>query len=142
MGSIDSEFDEIVIGYRSQPFYELTPTAFCTFSMLGKKYRTLIHFWTSMYFKDDYMREWIRNQETPQIAINCAKKKGFVDFHQIDPKIMIQGMQAKFNQNDTIRMVLLSTGSVTIKYAGSKGFLSDNNRYGRLLMRIREIYQD
>ena len=88
------------------------------------------------------MRDWIRTQDTPQIAINCAKKKGFKDFNQIDPKYLINGMQAKFNQNDNIRMVLLSTGSVTIRYAGSKGFLSENNRYGRLLMRIREIYQE
>lgn len=135
------ELDEIVIGYKNQPFYELTPTAFCTFTAKGKKYRTLIHFWTSMFFKDEFMQDWIRNQDTPQMAMNCASKKGFKDFNQIDPKLLLYGLQEKFNQNDTIRTVLLSTGSVTIKYAGSKGFLSEKNRYGRLLMRLREIYQ-
>ena len=142
MGMLDSYIDEIVIGYRKQPFYELTPTAFCTFIASGKKYRTLVHYWTSMFFDDDFMRDWVRNQDTPQMAMSCAKKKGFIDFYQIDPKLIIYGIQEKFNQNDNIRLVLLSTGSANIRYAGSNGFLSDNNRYGRLLMRVRKIYQE
>ena len=136
------DFDEIVIGYKNQPFYELAPTAFCTFSASGKKWRTLIHYWTAMFFKDDFMQDWIRNQDTPQMAMSCASKKGFIDFHQIEPSLILYGLQEKFNQNDNVRLVLLSTGSITIRYAGSKGFLSENNRYGRLLMRVREIYQD
>lgn len=143
MSWVDNEFDEITIGYKNTPFYELSPTYYSTFSAMGKKWRTLIHFWVAMYFKnDDFMVDWIRNQDTPQMAINCAKKKGFKDFDQIDPKLLLYGLQERFNQCDTLRSILLSTGSVTIKYAGSKNFLSENNRYGRLLMRIREMYQE
>ena len=142
MGPLDSEFDEITIGYKGQPFYELSPYAFCTFKARGKKYRTLIHFWLSTFFKDEFMQDWIRNQDTPYIALNCARKKGFKDFSQIEPKWLIYGIQEKFNQNDNIRMVLLSTGSVNLKYAGSEGYLSENNRYGRILMRVREMYQE
>ena len=138
--SLKDEFDELMIGYRNMPFYELTPTYFCTFTSNGRKWRTLIHYWTAMFFSDDRMREWIRKQDTPQMAMNCASKKGFVDFHQVDPKVMIKGLQDRFNQNDNLRSILLSTGNIDIVYAGSKNFLSENNRYGRMLMRLREIY--
>ena len=134
--------DEIIIGMKNQPFYELSPDFFCTFVVGGKKWRTLIHYWTAMYFSDDFMIDWIRNQDTIQMAINCAKKKGFKDYNQVDTRKMILGFQERFNQNDRLRFILLSTGEATIKYMGSRGFLSENNRYGRMLMRLREVYQE
>lgn len=134
--------DEIEFGLRGEPFFELSPYYYCTFTAYGKKWRTLIHFWCSMYFKDDYTREYIRNQGTPQVAYNCAKAKGFKDFNSIDVETFIYGLQERFNQNDQLRMVLLSTGSANLKFQGSKGYLSENNRYGKLLMRIREMYQE
>ena len=88
------------------------------------------------------MQDWIRNQDTYQMAINCARKKGFKDFNQIDSKYIIYGIQDRFNQNDQLRSILLSTGSVTLIYGGAKNFLSENNRYGRMLMRVRELYQE
>lgn len=136
------DVDEIIIGLRNQPFYELTPDFFCTFKIGGKKWRTLIHYWTAMYFTDEFMIDWIRNQETVQMALNCAKKAGFKDFYQVPTDKIILGLQERFNQNDGLRSILLSTGVATIKYMGSRGFFSDKNRYGRMLMRIREVYQE
>lgn len=138
---MSSEFD-IVLGAKGSPFHELLPTYYCTFTAGGKKWRTLIHYWTAMFFTNTYIQDWIRSQETPQMAINCAKNKGFTDFDKVDKRYMIYGLQERFNQNDWLRGILLSTGDSNIIYAGRKGFLSDKNRYGRLLMKIREVYQE
>lgn len=136
------EYDSIIIGTREQPFYELSPYYFCTFKAYGKKWRTLIHYWTAMYFDNEVMIDYIRNQETPHIAMNVARHNGFRDFNQIDKKKFLYGIQERFNQNDTLRSILLSTGSTNIIYGSGGSFLSENNRYGRILMRIREVYQE
>lgn len=140
--SLDNEVDSIIIGYKNTPFYELSPTYYSTFIASGKKWRTLVHFWVANYFSDEFMKDWVRNQDTYQMAINCARSKGFKDFNQIDSKYLIYGIQERFNQNDQLRNILLSTGSVQIVYGGAKNYLSENNRYGRMLMRIRELYQE
>lgn len=135
--------DGIQIGIKGQPFFELSPYYYCTFSAYGRKWRTLIHYWLAMYFDDrEFMTDYIRNQETPYIAMNVAKHNGFKDFNQIDKKKFLYGIQERFNQNDTLRTILLSTGSEVLEYGVGKGFLSENNRYGRILMRIREVYQE
>lgn len=134
--------DIINIGVKNQPFFELSPYYFCTFIVYGKKWRTLIHYWTAMYFKEDFMTDFIRNQDTPYIALNIAKHKGFKDFNQIDKKKFLYGIQERFNQNDSLRSILLSTGSSQIIYGTGHDYLSQDNRYGRILMRIREVYQE
>ncbi len=137
---IDKEYDEIKFGMGSQIFFELSPFYFCTYTISGKKWRTLIHYWVASYFKsDDKMVEVIRNLDTPERAIAVGKKHGLNDFNQIDPREILYAIQERFNQNDSLRTVLLSTGSVNLLYSGS-GFLADNNRYGKILMRVRDIY--
>lgn len=142
MSSISREYDEIKFGRKSQIFFELSPYYFCTFTLHGKKWRTLIHFWVASFFKNnEYMRETIRNLQTPEMAINVARKHGFKDFNQINPKDILVAVQERFNQNDSLRIVLLSTGSVNLIYDG-QGYLSEHNRYGKVLMKVREIYED
>lgn len=134
--------DRIDIRVKGQPFFELSPYYFCTFIAYGKKWRTLIHYWTAMYFENDFMVDYIRNQDTPYIALNVARHNGFKDFDQIDKKKLLYGIQERFNQNDVLRSILLSTGSSEIVYGVGKDYLSRNNRYGRVLMRIREVYME
>lgn len=133
--------DEIKFGKRSQQFFELSPYYFCTFIVGGKKWRTLIHYWIASYFDNEYMKETIRNLSTPQMAINVAKKNGFIDFDQVDSKYIITGIQERYNQVDDLRLILLSTGLTRLVY-DSTDFLGKDNRYGRILMKIREVYNE
>lgn len=142
MSRISREYDEIRFGKKSQIFFELSPYYFCTFEIGGKKWRTLIHYWVASYFKSNpYMVEMIRNLQTPEMAINVAKRNGFTDFNIIDSRYILAAIQERFNQNDNLRLILLSTGDVNLVYDGT-GFLRDNNRYGRILMKVRDIYAD
>lgn len=132
--------DVIKFGKRSQNFFELSPFYFCTFVIDRKKWRTLIHYWVASYFKNsNEMREIIRNLDTPDRALRVGSKHGLESFSQIDSKEIIHAMQERFNQNDSLRSILLSTGLSYLEYDGP-GFLADENRYGRLLMKMREIY--
>lgn len=140
MGRLDKEYDTISFGMRSQMLFELSPFYFCTFEIGGKKWRTLIHYWVASYFRGNpEMMEIIRNLDTPEKAIRVGERHGLLDFNQINPKELILAVQERFNQNDSLRMVLLSTGLVNLEYRG-KGFLADGNRYGKVLMKVREIY--
>ena len=138
--SISKEYDEIKFGMRSQMFFELSPFYFCTFEISGKKWRTLIHYWVASYFKNNMdMMETIRNLDTPERALRVGVKYGLLDFNQINPKDILFAIQERFNQNDSLRTLLLSTGSVNLVYSG-KGYLAENNRYGKIIMKVREIY--
>ena len=137
--SIEKDFDEVKFGKGSQMFFELSPYYFCTFEAGGKKWRTLIHYWVASYFKNDDMKEIIRNLDTPDKALKVGKRHGFRDFDQVDAKNIIYAIQERYNQNDGLRTILLSTGSVNLIYDGI-GFLAEKNRYGKILMKVREIY--
>ena len=136
------DVDVIVFGKRSQEFFELSPFYFCTFTIGGKKWRTLIHYWVASYFKNNmYLMELIRNQDTPHKAIMMGEHHGLYDMNQINPKDIIYAIQERFNQNDGIKSILLSTGYYYLKYDGT-GFMANDNRYGRILMKMREIYEN
>lgn len=140
--SLDKEYDEIKFGKASQSFFELSPYYFCTFEISGKKWRTLIHYWVASYFKrNPDMVETIRNLDTPEKAIRVGQKYGLKSFSQLNPKDILYAVQERFNQCDGIRNILLCTGLVYLNYDGV-GFLAENNRYGKILMKVREIYAD
>lgn len=130
---------DIRFGMASQGFFELSPFYFCTYSIGGKKWRTLIHYWVASFFKNDEMKDIIRGLDTPERAILVGKRHGLKDFDQIDPKVILAGIQERFNQCDGLRIVLLSTGDSNLIYT-VPGFLSSNNRYGKILMTVRDIY--
>ena len=85
------------------------------------------------------MMEVIRNLDTPDSVIRVGRKYGLKDFSQLDSKDILYAVQERFNQNDSLRTILLSTGLTRLVYTGT-GFLADNNRYGRILMKVRDIY--
>lgn len=140
--SLSKEFDEVKFGKKSQMFFDLSPFYYCTFVVGGKKWRTLIHYWVASYFKPNAdMVETIRNLNSPELALRVGKKYGLNSLSQIDPKDILYAIQERFNQNDMIRHNLLSTGDVYLLYDGD-GFLAENNRYGKILMKLREMYND
>ena len=137
-----SDTKVITIGLSNTPFHELSPYNFCTFKAYGMKWRTLIHYWSAMYFDDGTLRNLIRNQEQPQKALLLANSKGMKDLGQLSPEIFLFGIQEQFNQNPQLKLILLSTGSSELTFIGNKGYLSYNNRYGKILMKLRDLYQE
>ena len=133
---------EIRFGKRTQDFFELSPYHFSTFTIKGKKWRTLVHYWCASYFiANDYMKEMLRNTDTPEKALIIARKYGLKSFEQCAPKEILFSIQERFNQCDGVRSVLMCTGLTPLLYEGDE-YLSGNNRYGKILMKVRELYAD
>lgn len=132
----------ILIGIGNTPFCELSPYYYCTFKAYTLKWRTLIHYWSGMFFEDEVLRNVIRNQDTPQKALALANSKGLQDFNQLDSQVFLYGIQERFNQNTQLKSIILSTGNCELQFIGNKGYLSYNNRYGKILMKLRNLYQE
>lgn len=134
----------IDFGSKSLNFFELSPYYFSTFQVGGKKYRTLIHYWYATYFKDDEgIAEMIRNLDTPNKVILVGNRCGLGSLKQLDSKELLYGIQARLTQNKKVKDALMCTGNAYLNYIGSKGYLgylSEDNRYGKLLMKVRDIY--
>ena len=134
------EVDVIKFGKRAEGFFELSPFYYCTFVIGGKKWRTLIHYWCASYFvKSPDLQEVIRNIDKAERALFVARKYGMTDFDCCNSKRILLAIQERFNQSDGIKGILLSTGKAHLVYS-IDGFLGKDNRYGRILMALRDIY--
>lgn len=133
--------NRILFGGKKQILYELTPYYYRTFEIGREKYSTLMHYWYTSYFKDENLREMIRNTDTVEHVIWKGKKLGIESVKQIDSKYVLNGIEARFNQNRDLRDVLLSTGNAELMYRGEQ-YLTEGNKYGKVLMRLREIYDN
>ena len=134
-------YDVIKFGKRSENFFELSPYYFCTYTVGGVKWRTLIHYWVASYFENSELQEVIRNLDTPEKVLYVGKRHGLSNLWQCNSKGILLPIQQRFNQCDGIRGILLATGGAQLIYSGD-GFMAENNRYGRILMKLRDIYAD
>lgn len=124
-------------GRKSQPFFELSPYHYRTFIIGNRKWRTLIHYWYASCFDDIDNKEMIRNIDTPEHVIIRCKRIGITDVSMIDSKYIINGIVQKISQNNDIKNILAMTGGYTLVYDGF-GYLAEDNRYGKLIMKLRE----
>jgi predicted NAD-dependent protein-ADP-ribosyltransferase YbiA (DUF1768 family) len=131
--------DKILFGAKKYPFYELSPWYYCTFSIGGKKYRTLIHYWLSCCFVDD-RSEFIRNTDTPENAVKKAYFWGVRSLKGIDKKIILKSIYERFNQNEGLINILISTGNCELIYCNEDLGLFFNNQYGKILEGLREVF--
>ena len=119
--------ESIKFGRRIQPFFELSPYYYRGFTVDGKVWRTLIHYWCGSYLND------------VNVVLAEGKRNGLEDFDKVPSDKILLGIKERFRQNDDLKLILMSTGNHTLVYDGV-GFLADNNRYGRVLMKLRDRY--
>lgn len=127
----------IKFGKRSQPFFDLSPYHYRTFIIGNKKWRTLIHYWYASYFIDEDYKEMIRNIDTPDGVIMRCKSLGVEDLNKVDSKYIINGVVQLLSQCIDIKNILYTTKGYELVYDGF-GYLAEDNRYGKLLMKLRE----
>lgn len=131
---------KIFFGRSTQIFYELSPYHARSFTCAGRTYKTLIHYWLSTLYPNTGMKDMISSVWDVQKVIKLCNKQGFKDFNQVNPKEIVNGIQLLLTQHEDIKNILLSTGARTLVYDGL-GYLAEDNRYGQLLMKIREIIE-
>lgn len=129
---------------RSQSFFELSNFFPSAFYLEGKWWRTVEHYFQAKKVLDEREQEVIRNAYTPAIAKKMGLKvKLRSDWEQVKEDVMYSALKAKFTQNASLNMLLLSTGDCELRedspsdnYWGGRA--GAKNRLGELLVRLRE----
>lgn len=148
---------------------------FCNYSLTpiviqGLKYQTVEHFYQAAKIEDPEYRALICKASTPNKAkilaslriltptykwredlnrsIDLHLKKGVhlrADWEKVKDGIMLQGLEAKFSQNQAAAQLLRSTGAKLIIensprdwYWGCGSNGQGQNKLGKLLMQVRE----
>ncbi len=114
----------------------------------GKTWPTSEHYFQAQKFAGTPDEEEVRLAKSPMIAARMgrSRKRPFrKDWESVKDRIMHEAVLAKFTQHADLREVLLSTGETVIvehtendAYWGDGGDGSGKNRFGQILMRVRE----
>jgi hypothetical protein len=134
---------------KSEAFSELSNFHGAPFTINGKTYPTVEHFFQSQKFPGDpVLQEKIRVAKTPVGAkrMGQAKSEHFrPDWDEIKETVMMEGLRAKFTQNPQLADLLRSTGTAMLiekmprdSYWGSGPNGCGRNRMGRLLEQVRK----
>lgn len=138
--------NDLLFYSRSEQFFELSNFYFAGFQVDGVWWKTVEHYFQAMKSTNEDDRELVRNCPTPLLAKKIGRKiKLRSDWEQIKDGVMLRGLKEKFKQNVSLKMLLLSTGTLTLKerspddmYWGYKG----RNRLGELLMVVRDEFSE
>ena len=134
---------------KSETFAELSNFYGAPFTINGKTYPTVEHFFQSQKFPGDpVLQEKIRVAKTPVGAkrMGQAKSEHFrPDWDEVKETVMMEGLRAKFTQNPQLADLLRSTGTAMLiekmprdSYWGSGPNGCGRNRMGRLLEQVRK----
>ena len=134
---------------KSDAFSELSNFYGAPFTINGKTYPTVEHFFQSQKFPGDpILQEKIRVAKTPVGAKRAGRTQSEhfrQDWDQVKETVMIEGLKAKFTQNQQLADLLRSTGTAMLiekmprdSYWGSGPNGCGRNRMGRLLEQLRK----
>ena len=134
---------------KSETFSELSNFYAAFFTINGKTYPTVEHFFQSQKFPGDpVLQEKIRVAKTPVGAkrMGQAKSEHFrPNWDEVKETVMIEGLRAKFTQNPQLADLLRYTGTAMLiekmprdSYWGSGPNGCGRNRMGRLLEQVRK----
>lgn len=131
----ETNFKELSLGFPS------------SFTVDGKKWPTLEHYFQAMKFPTDpAYQEQIRGAKKPTEAKKLGSTKEKVsraDWDTVRDDIMKKGLLAKVEQNEEVKNKLLSTGTSPITYASTDPYWGigttkkGKNRMGILLLELR-----
>jgi ribA/ribD-fused uncharacterized protein len=133
---------------KSEAFSELSNFYEAPFTLNGKTYRTVEHFFQSQKFPADIeLQEKIRRAKTPTGAKRAGRTQSQYfrqDWEEVKETVMLEGLRAKFGQNPQLADILRSTGTAMLiekmprdSYWGSGPNGCGRNRMGRLLEQVR-----
>ena len=133
---------------KSEAFSELSNFYNARFTLNGKTYPTVEHFFQSQKFPGDpVLQEKIRMAKTPTGAKRAGRTESQhfrENWEEVKEAVMLEGLRAKFIQNPHVADILRSTGTAMLiekmprdSYWGSGPNGCGRNRMGRLLEQVR-----
>jgi len=114
------------------------------FTVDGKTYCTVEHYFQSQKFLDPEIQERIRNAKSPVLAKKLGRKFTLrEDWNSFRNKVMAEALKHKFEQNDSLREKLINTGDAILvensprdRYWGG-ALPGSKNKLGLMLMELR-----
>ncbi|WP_246320268.1 NADAR family protein [Paenibacillus qinlingensis] len=113
----------------------------------GEIWQTSEHYFQAKKFEETEHEEQIRLAPTPMAAARMGRERSRPlrsDWEEVKLDIMYEAVLAKIQQHETVRDILLSTGScVLVEHTKNDAYWGDNgdgtgqNMLGRILMQIR-----
>jgi ribA/ribD-fused uncharacterized protein len=133
---------------NSETFKELSNFFPAKFTIDGKTYATVEHYFQAMKFPNNpAFQDQIIAQKTPAGAKKMGATKVIPlrpDWDEVRDEVMAKALRAKFTQNESLKTLLLSTdenqleeASPTDAYWGTGKNGKGQNRLGKLLMELR-----
>jgi ribA/ribD-fused uncharacterized protein len=114
----------------------------------GETWPTSEHYFQAQKFAGTSHESQVRKAASPKEAADMGrdrKRPLRKDWEQVKDDIMREVVRAKFNQHNTLRETLLSTGDAALvehtvndKYWGDGGDGTGKNMLGKILMEIRK----
>ncbi len=124
-------------------FFELSNFYRSPFTLDGKSWQTVEHYFQAQKFTDLNYKEQIRSASSPTEAKHLGQTRSIRirdDWEDVKENMMYDALCAKFSQNSKLRELLMLTGEERLeedspkdKYWGRLG----KNRLGVLLMKLR-----
>ena len=118
------------------------------FTLNGKKWPTVEHYFQAQKFTGTPSEEEIRQAARPSLAAKMGRSRKRPlrrDWESVKDNVMRTALRAKFEQNEVHRNLLMSTSPAKLiehtendAYWGDGGDGSGKNRLGQLLVELRE----
>lgn len=139
----------MVIDKFDGPYSFLSNFFNSNFSLELTLWPTVEHWYQAHKSKSFTIQEMIRHQRSPYLAKKYGKKIELRhDWEEVKLDIMYQGVKAKFDQNYTLRQMLVGTKNFELIEGNTWGDTFwgvcngvGENHLGKILMRIREEYK-
>lgn len=136
----------------NQSYGEFSNFSLHPIKIKGVLYSTVEHYFQSQKFKNTSQEQKIIKTKTPMKAAEMGRSRKFKIVNNWDKKkdnIMLEGVLAKFNQHDELKILLLATKDFSIiehtendSYWGDGGDGKGKNKLGKILMKVRDVLKE
>lgn len=139
---------KVIHFYRTgEPFGEFSNFAAFPIKLKGRNWPTVEHYFQAQKFAGTPHEEELRQSASPMIVAKMGRDRARPlrsDWEEVKDSIMREAVEAKFQQHETLKQLLLSTGEDEIvehtkndSYWADGGDGSGKNMLGKILMELR-----
>ncbi len=123
----------------------LAPSSPHSFTLEGKEWPSVEHYYQAMKYHNTDLEEQIRMASTTiraRLIANRSKNTPRGDWKDVREKLMYKALHAKFSQHENLKRKLLGSDVKELVFTSrTNPWLIDDNRYGKLLMRLRKHFE-
>lgn len=140
-----SRKDEIFFSSKTPKYKFLTTFYHCNIRINGRNYKSVEHYYQSRKTRNHKLQTWIINAPTASYAFKAGRslkdEDKIKEWKGVRKEMMKVALFAKFSQNRSLRLRLLSTGDAKLHEDNRRDLLwgaYGDDMLGKLLVEIRQ----